>query len=82
MAAISGVRPETPFWDKLQKDKCKMLQEFYRRADKIIRLETGREAVHAERTTPVKEPREIAPTRKFEFTEKNGDNKKCKSGDC
>ena len=30
MAAISGVRLETPFWDKLQKDECKMLQEFYR----------------------------------------------------
>ena len=30
MAAISGVRPETPFWDKLQKDECKMLQEFDR----------------------------------------------------
>ena len=25
MAAISGVRPEMPFWDKLQKDKCKTL---------------------------------------------------------
>ena len=29
MAAISGVRLETPFWDKLQKDECKTLQEFY-----------------------------------------------------
>ena len=28
MAAISRVRPETPFWDKLQKDKCKTLQKF------------------------------------------------------
>ena len=25
MAAISGVRPDTPFWDKLQKDECKSL---------------------------------------------------------
>ena len=25
MAIISGVRPETPLWDKLQKDECKML---------------------------------------------------------
>ena len=25
MAAISGVRLETPFWDKLQKDECKTL---------------------------------------------------------
>ena len=45
MAAISGVRPKTPFWDKLQKDKCKSLQEFYRRTDKIMRLKTAREAV-------------------------------------
>ena len=29
MAAISGVQPETPFWDKLQKDEYKTLQEFY-----------------------------------------------------
>ena len=25
MAVILGVRPKTPFWDKLQKDECKML---------------------------------------------------------
>ena len=50
MAAISGVRPETPFWDKLQKDECKTLQEFYRRADKIMHLETASEAVHAGRS--------------------------------
>ena len=25
MAAIFGVRPDTLFWDKLQKDKCKSL---------------------------------------------------------
>ena len=31
MAAISEVQPETPFWDKLQKDECKLLLEFYRR---------------------------------------------------
>ena len=30
MAAISGVQPETLFRDKLQKDECKTLQEFYR----------------------------------------------------
>ena len=41
MVAISRVRLETPFWDKLRKDKCKMLQEFYRRADKIMCLETA-----------------------------------------
>ena len=47
MAAISRVRPNTPLWDKLQKDECKTLAEFYRRADKIMRLETAREAIQA-----------------------------------
>ena len=65
MVAISGVRPETPFWDKLQKDECKTLQEFYRLADKIMSLETAKEAVIAGRSTPVEAPQEIAPTRKF-----------------
>ena len=51
MAAISGVRPETSFWDKLQKDECKSLSEFYKRADKIICLETAREAVQAGKPT-------------------------------
>ena len=41
MMAISGVRPKTSFWDKLQKDERKMLQEFYKRSDKIMRLETA-----------------------------------------
>ena len=40
MAAISGVRPNIPFWDKLQKYECKKLAEFYRRPDKIMHLET------------------------------------------
>ena len=56
MAAISRVRPETPFWDKLQKDECKILQEFYRRADKIMCLEIAREAVHAGKCTLVEAP--------------------------
>ena len=67
MAAISGVRPETPFWDKLQKDECKLLMEFYRCTDKIIRLETACEVVQAGKPTP---------------SEKNNDNdKKWKNGD-
>ena len=56
MAAISEVWPETPFWDKIQKDECKMLQEFYRRTNKIMRLETTREVVHAEESTPSRTP--------------------------
>ena len=67
MAAISGVRSDTPFWDKLQKDECKTLAEFYRRADKIMRPEIVREAVQAGKSTPA---------------EKSGDNgKKQKNGD-
>ena len=67
MAAIFGVRPDTPFWDKLQKDECKMLAEFYRRADKIMRLETTREAIQVGKST---------------LTEKSNDNgKKWKNGD-
>ena len=45
MATISEVRPNTPFWDKLQKDDCKSLAEFYRRAGKIMHLETAQEAI-------------------------------------
>ena len=41
MVAMIGVRPETTLWDKLQKDEYKTLQEFYRRLDKIMRLETA-----------------------------------------
>ena len=52
MVAISGVRPDTHFWDKLQKDECKSLVEFYRCADKIIRLETTREAIQVGKPTP------------------------------
>ena len=60
MAAISGGRLETPFWDKLQKDECKTLAEFYRLTDKIMRLETAREIVHAGKSTPTKTLRETA----------------------
>ena len=52
MTAISGVRPETPFWDKLRKDECKSLMEFYRRADNIIRVETTHKALQAGKSTP------------------------------
>ena len=46
-----------------------------------MHLEIAREAVHAGRSTPVEVLHETAPTRKFVSTEKNGDSKKCKSGD-
>ena len=64
---ISRVWPETPFWDKLQKDECKSLQEFYRRVDRIMHLEIAQEAVQAGKSTP---------------SEKNNDHsKKQKNGD-
>ena len=67
MAAISGVRPDTPLWDKLQKDECKILAKFYRRVDKIMRLDTAKEAIQVGKSTPI---------------EKNSDNgKKQKNGD-
>ena len=46
-----------------------------------MRLETAREAIHAGRSTLVEAPHEIAPVGKSTSTEKNGDNKKGKSGD-
>ena len=64
MATISGVRPNTPFWDKLQKDECKTLAEFYRRADKIIRLKTAREAIQAGKSAPVEKSNDSGKKRK------------------
>ena len=81
MAVISSVRPEMPFWDKLQKDECKTLQEFYRRADKIMHLETAREEVHVEKSTPSETLRETAQAGKSAPVEKNEENKKRKNGD-
>ena len=52
IAAISGVRPDTPFWDKLQKDECNSLSKFYRRADKIMLLKTAREAIQMGKSIP------------------------------
>ena len=46
-----------------------------------MRRETTREVVHAGRSTPIEAPHEITPAGKFMSTEKNGDSKKCKSGD-
>ena len=68
MVAISEVRPETPFWDKLQKDECKLLSKFYRHTNKIMQSETAREAIKAGKFTP---------------SEKSNDNKKkWKNRDC
>ena len=54
MEVISGVRPDSPFWDKLQKDECKSLSEFYRCTNKIMCLETPREAIQAGKSAPAK----------------------------
>ena len=52
MSSISRVRPDTPFWDKLQKDEYNSLSKFNKRADKIMQLETAREAIQAGKSTP------------------------------
>ena len=64
MAVISGVRPDIPFSDKLQKDECKMLVAFYRRADKIMHLETAREAIQAGKSTSAKKSNDNGKKRK------------------
>ena len=64
MAAISGVRPDIPLWDKLHKDKCKTLAEFYRRADKIMRLETTQEAIQAGKPAPAEKNNDNGKKRK------------------
>ena len=66
MAAIFGVRPDITFWDKLQKDECKLLSEFYRSTDKIMRLETAREAIQA-RLLPLKITTIMAKNKKMEI---------------
>ena len=64
MAVISGVRPDTPFEDKLQKDECKTLAEFYGQADKIMHLETAREAIQAGKTTTIEKGSDNGKNRK------------------
>ena len=59
-----------------------MLQEFYKRADKIMHLETAWEAVLAWRSTLAEALREGMQAGKSTTTKKNEDNKKRKSGDC
>ena len=67
MAAISRVQPETPFWDKLQKNECKLLMEFYKRANKIMHLEIAREAVQAGKSTPSKKNNDNGKNQKKEI---------------
>ena len=67
VVAISGVRPDIPFWDKLQKDECKSLVEFYRFVKKIVCLETAQEAIQVGKPA-------LAEKR-------NDDGKKRKNGD-
>ena len=58
-----------------------MLQEFYRRAHKIRRLETAQKMIHAGKSTPVEVSCEAAQAWKSTSTKKNKENKKHKSGD-
>ena len=83
MAIIFEVRPDTPFWDKLQKDECKTLAEFYRRADKIMRLETAREAIQAGKSALVENNKDNGKKRKIgdRHPSPNKANKKPKAPD-
>ena len=58
-----------------------MLQEFYRRVDMIMHMETVRETVYARKSTLIEAPRETAQAGKSAPAKKNGENKKRKSGD-
>ena len=66
MVAISGVRPDTPFWDKLEKDECKTLAEFYSRADMIMRLETAREAIQERKETAAEKGSDNGKSKRME----------------
>ena len=56
------------------------MQEFYRRLDKIMYLETAHEAVHDEKPTPTETPRETAQAGKSTSAEKSKEKKKFKNG--
>ena len=58
-----------------------MLQEFYKRTDKVIHLKTTREAINARKPAPTETPREIAPMGKSTPAEKGRENKKRKNED-
>ena len=41
----NGVFPETPFWDELQQKECSSVSEFYKKANKFLKLEDSKEAL-------------------------------------
>ena len=83
MAAISRVRPDTPFWDKLKKDKCKSLSKFYKCADKIMRLEIACEAIQTGKSNPSEKSNDNGKKRKSEDRRPSPEkmNKKAKALD-
>ena len=78
MATISGVRPDTPFQDKLQKDECQSQSEFYRFANKIMHLETAREAIQTGKSTPSEKSNDNG---KMDIVSVKKTNKKAKTHD-
>ena len=42
----NGVLPETPFWEELQQKECRSVSEFYRKANKFLKLENSKDALH------------------------------------
>ena len=42
----NGVLLETPLWDKLQQKECKSVSEFYKKANRFLKLENFKEALN------------------------------------
>ena len=42
----NGVLPKTPLWDELQQKECKSISEFYKKANKLLKLENSKEDLH------------------------------------
>ena len=41
----NGVLPDTSFWDELQQNECRSVDEFYTKARKYLKLEDSKEAL-------------------------------------
>ena len=39
----NGVLPETPFWEELQQKECRSVSEYFRKANKFLKLENSKE---------------------------------------
>ena len=57
----NGVLPETPFWDELQQQERRSVSGFKREANKFLKLENSKEALHKAEgiSTKKNDPREV-----------------------